>query len=70
MRRGDLREGYVLVASNLVRQFRNWSIDLIVVFASGKCDVFAGNPASNVRLVGVYLGTFAAGWFTTERYAA
>jgi hypothetical protein len=70
MRRGDLREGYVLVASNLVRQFRNWSIDLIVVFASGKCEVFAGNPASNVRLVGDYLGTFRGHVFKIERYAA
>jgi hypothetical protein len=25
---------------------------LIVVFATEKCDVFAGNPASNVRVVG------------------
>jgi hypothetical protein len=35
---------------NSVRQLRNWCIDLIVVFATGKCDVFAGNPGSNVRL--------------------
>jgi hypothetical protein len=45
-----------------VRQFRNWSIDLIVVW------LFAGNAASNVRLVGIYLGTFGGHVFTTERY--
>ena len=33
------------------------AIGLIVVFATEKCDVFAGNPASNLRVVGVYLGT-------------
>jgi len=43
---------------------------VIVVFATAKYDVFAGNPASNVRLVGVYLGTFRQNVFTTERYAA
>ena len=42
---------------------------MIVVFATGKCDVFAGNPASNVRLVGIYLGTFREQVFTAERYA-
>jgi hypothetical protein len=30
------------------------------MFASGKRDVFAGNSPSNVRFVGVYLGTFRA----------
>jgi hypothetical protein len=35
-------------------------------FATGKCDVFVANPASNVRLVGVYLGTFRVDVFTTE----
>jgi hypothetical protein len=38
--------------------------------ASGKRDVFAGDSPSNVRLVGVYLGTFRGHVFTTERYAA
>jgi hypothetical protein len=46
---------------------RNWCINLIVVFASGKRDIFAGNPASNVRLVGIYLGTFCGHVFKTER---
>lgn len=41
-----------------MRQFRKLVHRLIVVFASGKCYVFAANPASNVRLVGVYPGTF------------
>ena len=60
----------IYAARGSVRQFRNWSIDLIVVFASGKCEVFAVNPASNVRLVGDYLGTFRGHVFKIERYAA
>ena len=54
----------IYAARGSVRQFRNWSIDLIVVW------LFAGNPASNVRLVGAYLGTFRGHVFKTERYAA
>ena len=38
--------------------YANSCIGLIVVFATEKCYVFAGKPASNVRVVGVYLGTF------------
>jgi hypothetical protein len=43
---------------------------LYLFVATEKGDVFAGNPASNVRVVGVYLGTFRGHVFTTERYAA
>ena len=47
----------VLVASNSIRQEKPvHRFDR--AFASGKCDLFVGNPVPNVRLVGVYLGTF------------
>ena len=59
----------VLVASNSIRQEKPvHRFDR--AFASGKCDLFVGNPVPNVRLVGVYLGTFRWHVFTTERYAA
>jgi hypothetical protein len=45
-----------------VRQFRNWSIDLIVVW------LFAGNAASNVRVVGAYLGTFRGHVFKIPQF--
>src|SRR6516164_10058264 len=42
-----LDEVNVPVASNSARQFKKLVHRLIVVFASGKCDVFAANPASS-----------------------